>query len=175
MSRGDLPACLPLLAAWWKKKRFPSFLFYLLPLPTRFPPACDLHIKLGWDVGDGCILAPDNVKWRSLQWGHVLDNSDTGPQHAVLQCQQILSRAPGDGAPAGLQSRTAATVLELLQRRRHSTAPGPVQRRPRHTTQLGVWGYRWGRPDVDSQCCHILCTTTYPASPQGPRQAQLYH
>lgn len=68
MSRGDLPACLPLLAAWWKKKRFPSFLFYPLPLLYWVPPACDLHIKLGWDVGDGCILAPDNVKWRSPLW-----------------------------------------------------------------------------------------------------------
>jgi hypothetical protein len=45
-------------------------------------------------------------------------NRHTGPPHAVLQGQQILSRAPGDGAPASLQPPTATTVLELLQRRR---------------------------------------------------------
>jgi len=50
----------------------------------------------------------------------------------------------------------------------NSTAPGLVQRLPHHNTQLSVWGYCSGRTDVDSQCCHISCTTTFPASPQGP-------
>jgi hypothetical protein len=62
MSRGDLPACHCLQPDGKKKKGFPSFLFYPLLISTRVPPASDLHIKLGWDVGDGCILAPDNVK-----------------------------------------------------------------------------------------------------------------
>ena len=81
----------------------------------------------------------------------ILANSATGPPHAVLQCQQLLSRAPGDGAPASLQPpHTAATVQDSYDDEDTVQPQDLFSVAQTATRSSASEGTAAGRPDVDS-------------------------
>jgi len=168
MSRGDLPACLPLLAAWWKKK---ASLLPLLPPPPPYSVSSSLWLtyKIGmgrWWWLHSCSrlrqVKISAVRTHLGQFGHRTSTRRSSvpanPLKSAWWWSACWSAAPHSGDVPG----TPTTTKTLYSPRTCSASPTP-----QHAAQrLRI--PRSGRPDVDSQCWHILRTTTFPASPQGP-------